>query len=278
MPEVTTRFVVESLVRADGTAALAEIYDTGNALGIPDQPLRLTVRRLIAAGRFVQEGRGRAGILRLAGAAAVTERHDAAFLRFAYRRDAGLEPWDGIWRLVVFTVPESDRSGRDMVRRTLLRLGGAALHPGVYVSPNAWEEVIAAELAGSGAFGDSWTATTPDLRHAGEHRPPALAARLWPLEEIAGRYEPLARLAARPVPHATAGHDGRVEVLRHGLELAAAFDAALAPDPLLPPELLPADWPPVAARAAFRSAWPALRQVAGPTGHSLFRAFDLGEV
>jgi len=277
MPEVSTRFVVESLVRRDGTAALAEVYDTGNALGIPDQPLRLTVRRLIAAGVFVQEGRGRAGILRRAGSAAVTERHDAAFLRFAYRRDAGLEPWDGIWHLVVFSVPESDRSGRDTVRRTLLRLGGAALHPGVYVSPNAWADVVAAELAGVPAFADSWTATSRDLRHAGADRPTALAARLWPLDEIAARYEPLARLAARPVPDGVPGHEGRVAVLRHGLELAAAFDAALTPDPLLPLELLPADWPPVAARAAFRSVWPALRTAADLSGHRLFQAFDVDE-
>lgn len=58
------------------------------------------------------------------------------------------------------------------------------------------------------------------------------------LVEIAARYAPLAALA-----QVTAG-PGRIEKLSHALELAAAFDHAIAPDPLLPPELLPADWGP----------------------------------
>ncbi|GAA4975525.1 PaaX family transcriptional regulator C-terminal domain-containing protein [Actinoplanes utahensis] len=285
MPEVSARFLIESLVRPDGTAALTEVYDTANALGIPDQPVRLTIRRLVAAGAYVQEGRGRAGLLRRAGVVARTGRHDAEFLRFAYRRDAGLEPWDGRWHLVIFTVPESERATRDTIRRTLLRLGGAPLHPGMYVSPNDWTDVLAAELTvtadpsatGSSAPADSpapgwgWTATTADLRHAGESRPAVLAARLWPLEEIAARYRRVALLAARPVPAEVSGHSRRVEVLRDALELAAAFDHAIAPDPLLPLELLPEGWPPVAARAAFRVTWLALQQVLAESGHHLFR-------
>lgn len=253
MTGVTARFVVEGLVRPDGTAALAEVYEVGNALGIADQPMRLTIRRLIAAGDYVQEGRGRAGLLRHTAEA---ERHDPEFVRFAYRRDAGAEPWDGWWHLVVFTVPESERARRDAVRRSLLRLGGAALHPGVYVSPNPFAEVP----------DDCWTAGTRDLRHAGTGHPPDLAARLWPLGEIAARYENLARLSARPLP------TGRVEVLRHALELAAAFDHAMVPDPLLPRELLPGGWPPAAARAAFRDTWEVLREAGA---HRLFTAFGV---
>ncbi|GAA1608565.1 PaaX family transcriptional regulator C-terminal domain-containing protein [Actinoplanes couchii] len=253
MTEVTSRFVVEGLLRADRTAALAEVYDVGNALGIADQPMRLTIRRLVAGGDWVQEGRGRAGVLRHVGEAG---RHDPEFVRFAYRRDAGEHPWDGWWHLVVFTVPESERARRDAVRRNLLRLGGAPLHPGVYVSPDGFADVP------EGA----WTASTRDLRHEGVHHPPELAARLWPLDEIALRYERLALLSAQPPP------TGRIESLRRALELAAAFDHAMVPDPLLPRELLPENWPPATARAAFRDRWAALRKTGG---HRLFENYDV---
>nr|WP_269809779.1 PaaX family transcriptional regulator C-terminal domain-containing protein [Kineosporia rhizophila] len=262
------RFVVESLVDDEGTASLAQVYDVGNALGIPDQPMRLTVRRMIAAGEFVQEGRGRAGTLRRTATADLTERHDAAFVEFATRRDQGQEPWDGWWHLFVYSVPETDRQLRDDVRRTLVRLGGAQLRPGVYVSADPWQALVNAELGDAEV--NSWTLSTQDLRRGELREPAELAAALWPLPEISGRYTALPRLTSSPV-----GSD-RIENLRRALELVAAFDQAMAPDPLLPPELLPSPWPPVAARAAFHRAWADLAEAVAAEGLPLFRRFAAG--
>jgi phenylacetic acid degradation operon negative regulatory protein len=77
--------------------------------------------------------------------------------------------------------------------------------------------------------------------------PAALAESLWDLDGWAGGAGALAaRLAARP----TRGPDDLVP----GFTLSAAVLRHLQADPLLPPELLPADWPGRSLREAY-SAW-----------------------
>jgi phenylacetic acid degradation operon negative regulatory protein len=43
--------------------------------------------------------------------------------------------WDGIWRVVIFDIPESNRTVRDIVRDWLKRLGFARLQQSVWVIP-----------------------------------------------------------------------------------------------------------------------------------------------
>lgn len=64
-PQISPRTVVEAFLPTCGTVPLSIIYDTANAAGLSDQPVRLMIRRLIAAGDVSQEGRGRAGALGL---------------------------------------------------------------------------------------------------------------------------------------------------------------------------------------------------------------------
>ncbi len=92
----------------------------------------------MAAGAFVEVGRGGAGVLRRTAQADDEERHDADFIRFAYAQDAGEAEWDGRWRLLGLTVPESQQALRDRVRRTLVRLGAGPLNPGLYVWAHPW--------------------------------------------------------------------------------------------------------------------------------------------
>ncbi|MET8622912.1 hypothetical protein ABZW30_03985 [Kitasatospora sp. NPDC004669] len=53
-------------------------------------------------------------------------------------------PWDGLWRLYTFSVPERRRPERDALRTALTRFGAVALAPGAYVSPHD----LLAELVG----------------------------------------------------------------------------------------------------------------------------------
>ncbi|MFF3012812.1 PaaX family transcriptional regulator C-terminal domain-containing protein [Streptomyces sp. NPDC057939] len=266
-PTVPTRLVVHALVREDGSVDAAELYEVAGALGMSDQQVRLCVKRLTAEGRFTQEGRGRRAVLRLTGtadaeAASLPMVPEVTFVRHAYRQDAGLEPWDGTWHLFAFAVPEAARSARDALRDTLTALGAAPVQGGLYVTPNEVAPFVRARAAELGVASGLTCLTSRDLVVGGIADPADLAARLWPLDPIARRYDTLRTLAEGP-------GDG----LAHAVTLAAAFAEAMGPDPLLPPELLPDPWPGADARAAAAVAWSRLRSAAAPDGPRLFRLY-----
>ena len=52
--------------------------------------------------------------------------------------------WDGIWRIVIWDIPESHRRLRNAVRRTLARLGFIRIQQSVWVTPLPCEEEIVA--------------------------------------------------------------------------------------------------------------------------------------
>ncbi|MFD3870846.1 PaaX family transcriptional regulator C-terminal domain-containing protein [Streptomyces sp. NPDC058623] len=266
-PAIPTRLVVHALVREDGSVDAGELYEVAGELGMSDQQVRLCVKRLTAEGRFTQEGRGRRGVLRLtgtagAGAAGLPLVPEVEFVRHAYRQDAGLEPWDGTWHLFAFAVPEAVRGARDALRDTLTSLGAAPVQGGLYATPNEVGPYVRARAAELGVTAGLTCLTSRDLVVGGIAAPVELAARLWPLDAIARRYETLRALAEGP-------GDG----LAHAVTLAAAFSEAMGPDPLLPPELLPAPWPGATGRAAAAAAWSRLRSATAPHGPRLFRLY-----
>ncbi|MFG2751265.1 PaaX family transcriptional regulator C-terminal domain-containing protein [Streptomyces xanthophaeus] len=298
-PQVPTRMVVHALVREDGTVDGAELYEVAALLGMTDQQVRLCVKRLVAEGRFVLEGRGRRSVLRPPvdpGAAAGAGPDlpglvpEVGFVRHAYRQDRGLEPWDGVWHAFAFAVPESSRAARDALRDTVTGLGAAPVQGGLYVTPNAIGPYVRARAAELGVAGALSCLSTRDLAVGGTTDPVALAARLWPLAEIAARYEALRALAeartGRPTGEAAAGaragegagssgdgSSGAGKVLARAVALAAALSDAMVPDPLLPPELLPQPWPGAVAREAAARAWDELRATAPAGGPRLFRLY-----
>ncbi|GGS63932.1 putative repressor in the phenylacetic acid catabolism [Planobispora rosea] len=274
--QVPTRMLVEALVRADLTVDTGELYATGNLLGMTDQQVRLCIKRLVAEGRFHHEGRGRKGLLRATGATGQILGFDVEFVAHAFRQDAGLAPWDGTWHLVAFAVPESARTARDALRAALTRLGGAPLQGGLYLSANPWEPYVEDHARRLDVLDHLTIATTRDLRRGDQNDPAALARALWPLDEIAERYHRLAAVA-RPRLERLRGHGDPSEAQRLtiAVELAAEFTAAMEPDPLLPPQLLPQPWPGSRARALLAQCWSLLKEKAGPDSEHirLFRLY-----
>ncbi|MFE7636379.1 transcriptional regulator [Kitasatospora sp. NPDC057518] len=263
------RTVVEACFDPQGTAPLDYVYDVAAAAGLSDQPVRLAVRRLEAAGVLRQEGRGRKGRLVLTDAGRLRSDLDVRFVALAYAQDAGRAPWDGLWRLYTFSVPERHRAERDALRTALTRLGAAPLAPGAYVSPHDLLDELAAEASAATVDAYLVMAEATRLTGRGFTGPAATAEQLWPAAGTVEAYRPLAEaLAEEPL-----GPDrGSVELVATALRLAEAFTHALELDPLLPPELRPAPWPPAGVRRDFDEAWTAIR---GRTPDlSLFRAFD----
>ncbi len=276
-PEIGTRTLVFALVREDGTVDAGELYAVAEALGMTDQQVRLCVKRLVAEGRFTQEGRGRKARLHATADPTGAIAPDAEYVRHAYHQDQGLAPWDGTWHLFAFAIPETARQARDALRDTLLHLGAAPLQGGLYVSANAIGDIVEAHARHLGVLPSLTRLTSRDLRVGEEAEPARLAAALWPLRQIAERHEALAALAAARLEK-LAGPDlpTGTERLTYAIELATAFTTAMEPDPLLPPELLPQPWPGTRARALAARCWDAL--AAGddeaPGRLRLFRLYD----
>ncbi|WP_240139464.1 PaaX family transcriptional regulator C-terminal domain-containing protein [Streptomyces sp. MUM 178J] len=277
-PEIGTRTLVFALLREDGTVDAGELYSVAEALGMTDQQVRLCVKRLVAEGRFTQEGRGRKAVLRAAADPTGAIAPDAEYVRHAYRQDRGLAPWDGTWHLFAFAIPETARQARDALRDALLHLGAAPLQGGLYVAANAIGPIVEAHARHLGVLPSLTRLTSRDLRVGNEDDPARLAAELWPLPAVAERHEALAALAgARLARLSGPDRPTGTERLTYAIELATAFTAAMRPDPLLPPELLPQPWPGARARSLAARCWEALACDAddhAPGRLRLFRLYD----
>ncbi|RFS83667.1 transcriptional regulator [Actinomadura spongiicola] len=271
-PEIPTRLLVHALLREDGTVDAGELYAVAGLLGMSDQQVRLCVKRLVAEGRFTQEGRGRKAVLRAVADATGAIAPDVGHVRYAYRQDQGLAPWNGTWYLFAFAVPESLRTARDALRESLLHLGAAPVQGGLYVSANPIAELVEAQARHLGVIDSVSFLTSTDLRVGDIDDPRRLAAEIWPLDEIAARHERLAAFARTSAEQLKRGLS-EVERLTLAVELAAEFSRAMTPDPLLPPELLPQPWPGSHARRLFHECWTALR-ADSPSPPRLFRLYD----
>ena len=277
---VPTRVLVLGMAHEDGTVVAEEVLPVAEACGQTADQVRSCLRRLVQEGLFRREGSGRAARylateLGMSALGSSLERH-----RLAYVQDHAGRGWDRKWRLVSFAVPESRRSARDAFRDRLLALGGAAIANGLYVSPHRWEKDVAGEAERLGVDDAVAQASTDDLNIGGITDPRELVKRLWPIDEIADRYEKFVA-TYRGVPDALEAMRKRRERLADAVFLPGAlsvtveFSEIFADDPLLPPELLPRPWPGRAARELLvRSRRLALLLREQHNRPALFRSFD----
>ncbi|MGJ6969021.1 PaaX family transcriptional regulator C-terminal domain-containing protein [Streptosporangium sp. G11] len=273
--EISTRVLVESLIHEDQTVDAGELYAVARILGMTDLQVRLCIKRLVTEGQFVQSGRGRRAVLHATAEARRALDPNVEFVRFMYAQDRDEAPWDGSWRLLAFAVPESSRAARDALREYIVHLGGAPLQGGLYVTANPWEDLVEAEVARLG-IGDCVTyITSTDLRVGGIDDPQQLAARLWPLDDLAHTHRRLAYITRNRLERLRdpASID-QPQLLTIAIELASEFARVMEADPLLPPELLPQPWPGAQARQLVAQCWQHLLQHAAPApAPRLFRLY-----
>ena len=174
------------------------------------------------------------------------------------RRIYGPPPHAGAdWLLVVFSVPESERAKRHLLRSRLAGLGFGTAAPGVWIAPAALLEETRHALDRLGL------APYVDLFH-GEHAgftPTAEAVRRWwDLDALAAQHA--AFLAAHEgVPARWSGRAPQpAEAFRDYLRALDSWRRLPYADPGLPAALLPADWPGTRSRALFTRLDAALRE------------------
>lgn len=200
-----------------------EIVAAMRLFGVAESTTRAAMSRMVAAGDLVRDG----------GRYALSER----LARRQARTDSpALLPWDGTWETAIVTTSGRSAGDRAELRTEMTRLRLAELREGVWMRPANLDRALPATVR----------QVTTRFTARPENDPVDLAHTLWDLPEWSRRGHALLGLIA------DAGDDGRarfpamVSVVRH-----------LYRDPLLPPELRPADWPAdelTAAYADFR-AW-----------------------
>jgi len=149
--------------------------------------------------------------------------------------------WDGTWTLLGFTVPESQRRQRHLLRSRLLWAGFGSLQGGLWIAP---APVDVADL-----LGDIEAAEHVKVFQARAVAPTDvddLVDGAWDLEGLAKTYRRfLDRWSSPP-------ESGARDALARQLLLTAEWLEILRRDPRLPIRHLPAEWPAERAQRCFR--------------------------
>jgi phenylacetic acid degradation operon negative regulatory protein len=209
-------------------------------LGVEEPAARSAISRLKRRG-IVQSRRygGSAGYQLSAEALAILREGDARIFR---RLRA--TPADG-WVLAVFSVPESQRHRRHVLRSELTRLGFGMVAPGVWIVPAHPRDTTAETLRrlGLDGYADLFRA-----EHLAFGDPAAKIRRWWDLDELERQYEAFTRTyepARREVP------PGGPEAFAGYVRLLTDWRRLPYLDPGLPAELLPPDWAGIRAADLF---------------------------
>ena len=246
--EIPTRVLVLGMAHHDGTIVADELYPVADACGLTGDQVRSCLRRLVAEELFTRSGDGRDAVYRATEAGMRALGATMERTRLAYAQDAAGRGWDRRWHLVAFAIPEAKRAARDAFRDQLLDLGGAPIQNGLYVSPHRWEKDVVAEAGRLGVADNVTMAGTDDLEIGGERDPRAIALRLWPIEDVACRYQDFVDTYER-VPESLERMRrekrrlAEADFLPGSLIIGIKYQKCFHNDPLLPPELLPRPWP-----------------------------------
>jgi phenylacetic acid degradation operon negative regulatory protein len=223
-------------------------------------PPRLPVQRLVRTTELfgIAEGTTRTALSRMTAAGEVTaddgwyELAGGRLLARQARQDASrrasTSPWlGGRWaQAVVVASGRRPPAERAALRAALRGARLAELREGVWLRPDnlGGPSALAAQVgeAAPGAGDVAWFTAVP----TGD--PAALTARLWPLTGWVGQARALIERMSRLVGPLEAGDPAP---LADGFVLSADVLRHVQADPLLPAQLLPADWPGTRLRAEY---------------------------
>jgi phenylacetic acid degradation operon negative regulatory protein len=220
LTRMTARSVVLSVLLGapPAWASAAELIRLTSDFGIREPTLRVALTRMVGAGDLIRSADG----YRLAERLLARQRRQDDAMR------PQLRPWRGYWTTVIVTSVGTDPRTRAALRTTLHDKRFGELREGVWMRPDNLEVDLDAELR-----------ARVRIVQARDDAAAELAGQLWDLSSWARTgHRLLAEMSeAANVP-------ARFVV-------AAAIVRHLLIDPVLPSELLPADWPGAPLRAAY---------------------------
>lgn len=234
MPNMTARSVVLSVLLGahPAWASASELIRLTADFGIKETTLRVALTRMVGAGDLIRSADG----YRLSDRLLARQR----------RQDDAMRPrvraWRGYWVIVIVTSVGTDARTRAALRTTMHDKRFSELREGVWMRPDNLDLDLDPEVH----------ARVRVLRGR-DDAPAQLAGQLWDLPGWAATGHRLLdeMAAATDVP-------GRFMV-------AAAMVRHLLTDPMLPAELVPADWPGARLRAAYHDFATELAERREPT-------------
>lgn len=223
--------------RADEPMPTGAIICALDDLGVKEAAARATLARMTRNGLLSLERAGRRTMHRLTEQAASIVDDEAAWLdTFGV-----VEPsWDGLWSVLAFSIPESQRATRHLARSRLKWLGFAPLYDGVWISPRDRASEAMAQLR------ELDVADVTSMRATLETSIEGGPQSAWDLDAVARQYREFTDALASTGPPSTP-----VEAFVERTRLMLSWQAFRELDTGMPAELVPDGWP----RAAARRAW-----------------------
>ncbi|MES4887338.1 PaaX family transcriptional regulator C-terminal domain-containing protein [Streptomyces sp. NPDC096012] len=239
-----------------GPVPVAELIRLLAAVGVDAPSVRSSVSRLKRRGLLLpaRTGSGAAGYELSPEARQLLDDGDRRIYATAPPEDEG-------WVLAVFSVPESERQKRHVLRSRLAGLGFGTAAPGVWIAPARLYEETRHTLRRLhlDPYVDFFRG-----EHLGFAATAGVVGRWWDLAAIAKEHERFLDAHA-PVLHAWEHRPDTPpeEAYRDYLLALDSWRHLPYTDPGLPTHLLPADWPGVRSAAVFRALHDRLRDTGG---------------
>jgi phenylacetic acid degradation operon negative regulatory protein len=234
----------------DGALWIGGLIRLMASFGVSPQAVRQAVSRMTRQGWLVARREGNLAFY------LVTVRGRRRIEELSPRIYGPVIEWDGRWRLLTYTVGETQRQARERLRKELAALGWAQLSSSTWISPSDALEAARETAAATVAL---------DAIHLfeSEYRGPlsdrALLERCWDVEKIASAYrEFISRYRPRFRLETSGEALGDEGAFVERLWLVHDYRKFAYLDPGLPSELLPAHSPGTAAAALFREYYAAL--------------------
>jgi len=220
MRKMTARSVVLSVLLGahPAWASAAELVRLTADFGIKETTLRVALTRMVSGGDLVRSADG----YRLSDRLLARQRRQDDAMR------PQLRPWNGYWTTLIVTSVGTDPRTRAALRTTLHGKRFGELREGVWMRPDNLELDLDGELR-----------ARVRIVQARDDTPAELAGQLWDLPSWARTGRQLV------------GEMSRAADIPARFVAAAAIVRHLLTDPVLPDELLPADWPGTQLRNAY---------------------------
>jgi phenylacetic acid degradation operon negative regulatory protein len=222
LARMTARSVVLSVMLGahPAWASSADLIRLTGDFDIKEATLRVALTRMVSAGDLVRSADG----YRLSDRLLARQRRQDDSMR------PQLRPWSGSWTTLIVTSIGTDARTRATLRTTLHHKRFGELREGVWMRPDNLELEL-----------DSGVRDRVRVMRAHDDDPAGLAGQLWDLPSWAHTGQRLLddMADAADVPDRFVTAAGMV---RH-----------LLTDPVLPDELLPANWPGTRLRAAYNA-------------------------
>lgn len=250
-PSVRTQFLIftlfgEFILPRGGSIWTSSLIRLLDQLGVGERAARLTLSRMSKKGWLSARKEGRRSQYSL------TPRGWSLLVQGGQRIfEPPFKEWDGMWQIVVFSLPEKKRSLRHAFRARLPWFGFGQLAPNMWISPHNRKTDI---LALCGELNMQDHVEIFSGIHMGPSEDQSLVRRCWDLSRLANQYKKF--IATFEKDYHAFKNNGHLapktdDCFVSRFWLLHHFQGFPRIDPNLPAPLLPADWIGLKARQFF---------------------------